>query len=133
MGERYLIDTCTVIKLLEDNYPDKALEFIAKVIDDEPIISFVTQIEFLVGKPSGYEDIRTRELFVKGAKIEYINSNIIDEAIYIRRTSKIALPDAIIAATAKHFDYTLISCNYKDFNKVASLGVKYINPDTDFV
>lgn len=133
MGERYLIDTCTVVKMLVGNYPEKALEFIAKVIDDETIISFITQIELLVVKPSCYEDIRTRELFVKGARIEYINSKIIDEAIYIRRTAKIQLPDAIIAATAKHFDYTLISSNYHDFKKVTSLGVKYINPDTDLI
>lgn len=133
MGERYLIDTCTVVKMLVGNYPEKALEFIAKVIDDEAIISFITQIELLVAKPSGYEDLKTREQFVNGAKIEYINSNIIDEAIYIRRTANIKLPDAIIAATAKHFDYTLISCNYHDFKKVTSLGVKYINPETDLI
>lgn len=133
MGERYLIDTCTVVKMLVGNYPEKALEFIAKVIDDEAIISFITQIELLVAKPSGYEDLKTREQFVNGAKIEYINSNIIDEAIYIRRTANIKLPDAIIAATAKHFDYTLISCNHHDFKKVTSLGVKYINPETDLI
>lgn len=133
MGERYLIDTCTVVNMLGGNYPEKATKFIANVFDDEAIISFITQIELLVAKPSGYEDLKTRELFVDGAKIEYINSGIIDEAIYIRRTSKIALPDAIIAATAKHFDYTLISSNYRDFKKVTSLGVKYINPDTDLI
>lgn len=133
MGERYLIDSCTVVNILEGKYSEKATEFISDVIDQEAIISFVTQIELLVVKSSCYEDIRTRDQFVKSAKIEYINSNIIDEAIYIRRTSNIDLPDAIIAATAKHFDYTLISSNYNDFKKVASLGVKYINPDTAFI
>ncbi len=70
-----------------------------------------------------------RENFVKHSKIEYIDEDIIKDTIYIRREAKIQLPDAIIAATAKHYDYTLLSSNFRDFEKVTSLGVKYINPE----
>lgn len=119
------------MKILEGSYSENVLSFLANVLDEEIIISFITQIEVLVAKPKSYHDLMTRKQFVEGAKIEYINNHIIDEAIYIRSESGISLPDAIIAATAKHFGYTLISSNYRDFNKVKSLGVKYVNPETD--
>jgi predicted nucleic acid-binding protein len=47
-------------------------------------------------------------------------------SVNIRRNKKIKTPDAIIAATALAFDYTLISNNDKDFSDIK--GLKYINP-----
>lgn len=131
MGERYLIDTCAVVNTLTKIYPTTALKFMNKLLDEEVIISFITQIELLVVDPNK-EDIEVRKQFVEGAKVEYINDDIINEAINIKRNTKVALPDAVIAATAKHYNYTLISCNHSDFNKVKEMGVKVINPRRDF-
>lgn len=57
-----------------------------------------------------------------------IDDAIIAEGIRIRKTVKIKLPDAIIAATAIINDLVLISDNDKDFEKVMPLGLQYLNP-----
>jgi len=129
MGTRFLVDTCTIINYIDNSYSNEVLQALDEIFDNETIISFITQIEMLAYNPSNYDDIMVRESFVKHSKIEYIDEDIIKDAIYIRREAKIKLPDAIIAATAKCLNYTLLSSNFKDFNKVTSLGVKYINPE----
>ena len=95
-------------------------------------VSFITKIELLVWNPPIAEDIRVREEFLAGSEIHYINDEIINIAIQIRKTTHIRLPDAVIAATAIHRDYVLLSTNDNDFIKVIPLGLKYVNPETAF-
>ncbi len=54
---------------------------------------------------------------------------VVQKAIEINRSIKIKLPDAVIAATAIVNDFTLISRNDDDFEKVP--GLKYLNPFSD--
>ncbi|NCU31929.1 MAG: PIN domain-containing protein [Candidatus Moranbacteria bacterium] len=61
-----------------------------------------------------------------------MNDRIINLAIQIRKITKIKLPDAIIAATAIHNNFVLISTNDNDFLKVVQLGLAYLNPETAF-
>jgi len=129
MGTRFLVDTCTIINYIDNSYSNEVLQALDEIFDNETIISFITQKEILAYNSTNYNDIMVRENFVKHSKIEYIDEDIIKDAIYIRREAKIKLPDAIIAATAKHYDYTLLSSNFRYFKKVTSLGVKYINPE----
>lgn len=55
-----------------------------------------------------------------------LNEDIIKATISIRKEHKIKTPDAIIAATAVVFGYTLITRNTKDFKRINNL--KIINP-----
>ncbi|WP_394996139.1 type II toxin-antitoxin system VapC family toxin [Emticicia sp.] len=55
-----------------------------------------------------------------------LDNSIVYKTIELRRLYKIKLPDAIIAATAIVFDFTLISRNDKDFENIN--GLKYYNP-----
>jgi predicted nucleic acid-binding protein len=55
-----------------------------------------------------------------------IDSSIKSIAIEIRKTSKIKLPDAIIAATAIKHNLTLLTRNEKDF--VGIIGLELFNP-----
>lgn len=132
MGKRYLIDTCAVIKYLDEIFPPEALIFMDKLLDEESIISFVTKIELLVWKPPIPEDIKIRKEFINGSNVHYINDEIIDKAIEIRNETKIKLPDAIIASTAINYDLILISDNDKDFKKVVAHGLNYMNPKIAF-
>ncbi len=100
MGTRFLIDTSAVIKYLQEELPVRALSFMDKVMDTDNRISFITKIELLSWKPSGYEDIKVRGTYVRQAEIKYIDDRIIDQTIYIRSETNIKLPDAVIAATA---------------------------------
>lgn len=133
MGQRFLIDTCAVVKYLTEALSDSALTFMDKALRSEYKISFVTQIELLVYKSTVYNDILIREQFVDASDIIHVDEGIIDQAIYIRRETNIQLPDALIAATAMHYEQTLITTNDRDFNKVIPLGLKYINPEKNNV
>lgn len=53
-----------------------------------------------------------------------------NQTIKIRKEYLIKLPDAIIAATALLFEFTLITNNTKDFKKLGHLNL--INPYNDF-
>ncbi|HUW04693.1 MAG TPA: type II toxin-antitoxin system VapC family toxin [Williamwhitmania sp.] len=130
MGQKYLIDTCTVVKYLDEVLPPKAISFMDTLVDDDCKVSFITKIELLVWNPPIAEDIRVREEFLAGSEIHYINDEIINSAIQIRKSTHIRLPDAVIAATAIHNDYVLLSTNDNDFLKVIPLGLKYMNPET---
>ena len=50
----------------------------------------------------------------------------IAQCVNIRKGKKIKTPDAIIAATALAYSFTLITNNEKDFAKIK--GLKIINP-----
>ncbi len=133
MGTRFLIDTSAVIKYLQEELPVRALSFMDKVMETDNRISFITKIELLSWKPSGYEDIKVRGTYVRQAEIKYIDDRIIDQTIYIRSETNIKLPDAVIAATAVCCDYTLISTNDRDFIKVKPHGLRYLNPEIELV
>jgi hypothetical protein len=51
---------------------------------------------------------------------------VVDKTIHIRRRDKIKLPDAIIAATAIHYGFILITNNTKDFKNIVELEM--VNP-----
>lgn len=130
MGQEYLIDTCAVIKYLEEIFPPEVLAFMDKLVDENSQVSFITKIELLAWNPPIPEDIRIRAEFLSGSKIHYINDETIEQAIRIRKATNIKLPDAVIAATAIIGDFVLLSDNDKDFKKVETLGLKYLNPKT---
>ncbi|HOO84234.1 MAG TPA: type II toxin-antitoxin system VapC family toxin [Prolixibacteraceae bacterium] len=128
MGTRYLIDTCAVIKYLQNSFPEKGLIFLDSILDKECQISFITQIELLAWRNNNESSLAIYKQFIKGSKILYINDIVINEAIEIRKKTKVKLPDAIIAATALCYNLTLISDNDKDFNLITDMGLKYLNP-----
>lgn len=132
MGQKYLIDTCVIVKYLDNLFTTKANLFMDNLIDEDCKVSFITKIELLVWNPHIPSDIAIREEFLGESEIHYINDGIILLAIQIRKSTNIKLPDAIIAATAIYNDYTLLSTNDNDFKKVVPLGLKYLNPETDF-
>lgn len=128
MGKAYLIDTCAVIKYLNNLLPEEATRQLDSIVDEASRISFITKIELLVWNPSDLSDMVVREEFISGSEICYINDDIITRSIEIRKRTNIKLPDAIIAATAMINDYELISTNDNDFKKILDMGLKYWNP-----
>ncbi|MFM7265143.1 MAG: PIN domain-containing protein, partial [Cyanobium sp.] len=55
-----------------------------------------------------------------------VDDAIVDLAIGLRSTIRIKSIDALIAATARHHNLTLITRNFKDFEAIA--GLSLINP-----
>jgi hypothetical protein len=122
MGQKYLIDTNSLIDAQSKKLPESGLTFLANAINDNFTISFITYIEFL-----GFKEIsQSSKDFIALATLIEINKEIINHCITLRKTYRIKLPDAIIASTAISFDLTLISNNEKDFVNIERL--KFVNP-----
>lgn len=62
------------------------------------------------------------------ATIIKLSDEIVQRVINIRQERRIKLPDAIIAATAIHYDAILVTRNTKDFKAIA---VETYNPFDD--
>ena len=123
--ERYLIDTNVVSDYFSASLPASGLQFMDSVIDAVPNLSVITQIELLCWKTDASKELSVKD-FITDSEVLDITLDVITHCVNIRRNKKIKTPDAIIAATALAHDYTLISNNDKDFNKIKNL--KYINP-----
>jgi tRNA(fMet)-specific endonuclease VapC len=127
MAERILIDTSAIIKYLNETLPVSGLSYMDKVLDIESIISFITKIELMSWNSPNSDDIEIYRLFISKSIIIGIDDVIIQETIRIRKSYKLKLPDALIAATAIINDMMLVADNDKDFKKIKELT--YFNPN----
>jgi predicted nucleic acid-binding protein len=122
---RYLIDTNVIANYTSEKFSEKAMLFLSEVINDIPCISVITKIEALSWRSS----IRQEEImimsFVDFSNVMALSDRIVDECIAIRRNCRMKTPDAIIAATAKINDCTLLTSD-TDFNRIPNL--RTLNP-----
>lgn len=122
MGQKYLIDTNSLIDAQMKKLPENGLAFLADAINENFTISFITYIEFL-----GYKDAtQASKDFIGLAAVIEINKDIIDACIDLRKQTRIKLPDVIIAATALVNNLTIVTNNEKDFTNIK--GLKFLNP-----
>ncbi len=80
---------------------------------DTIMISTISWMEVMVGAKDG-ESNTIRTFLARFIQIP-VNSAVAEQAVSIRRQTKIRLPDAIIWASAKSENALLISRNSKDF------------------
>ena len=123
MEQRYLIDTNVIIDNFGNKLPENAKTLLYSI---DLTVSAVTKIEVLGWINATKEQLQPLYDFMEVANILPINEAVIEKTITIRQTKKIALGDAIIAATALVYDLVLISRNTSDFKNIA--GLKVINP-----
>ena len=120
MEQRYLIDTNVII----DNFGNKLSENAKTMLYAiELTISAVTKIEVLGWINATKEQLQPLYELMEIANILPINEAVIEKTIDIRQTKKIALGDAIIAATALVYDFIVISRNTSDFKNIDGLQV----------
>ena len=122
---RYLIDSNIWIYAAAAQEP--AREILSKALKAEWAgYSAISRLEVL-GYPSISEQERRLLEQIMSIFVELpVDRLIIDKAIYIRQSTRIKSPDAIIAATAINMDATPISRNTKDFSTVPNLSI--LNP-----
>lgn len=123
MEQRYLIDTNVIIDYFGNKLPDKIKDLLNST---ELTVSAVTKIEVLGWQNATKEQIQPLSEFMDFANVLPINDIVIEKTIQLRQTKKIALGDAIIAATAQVYDLTLITRNISDFKNI--FGLSLINP-----
>jgi predicted nucleic acid-binding protein len=122
MGKSFLIDTNVVIDFSHGIFSEKSKDFVAGILNKEPIISAITKIELL-----GFSVVSPQiESFVRYTSIIGINDSVIEKTIEIRKHCRIKLPDAIIAATALTNNLTLLTRNIADFRNIETLNI--VNP-----
>lgn len=84
-------------------------------------VSAVTKIELLGWINATKEQLKPMYDFMEIANVLAISEAVIEKTIAIRQIKKIALGDAIIAATALVYDLALISRNISDFKNIDRL------------
>jgi len=126
MGQKFLLDSNTVTDYVSQLLPPTAILAIDSIINEAFIISIVVKIEVL-GYNGESAKMKQLERFLQLADIIPLNDEIADKAIALRKKhKKLALGDAIIAATASVYNFTIITRNIRDFNNITKL--KLVNP-----
>jgi len=121
-GTDFLIDTNIIIYLTQGKL--KTSDFAKK--GSNLYISSITYIEALgYPFPNQDEENAITELCQALERI-LLTKNIEEQTIIIRKSNKIKLPDAIIAATAMAYNLILVTHNIDDFKNIH--GLKIINP-----
>lgn len=125
---RHLLDTNLIIYAVGgDSFAVNALQ--AAVLSAWVGYSAITRLE-LFGYPelTGEEEVALATVVGELEEVE-VSSSIIDRAIRIRKSSRIKVPDAIIAATALEQDAVLLTRNKDDFKTIEGLTI--VNPWDD--
>ncbi len=116
MGQN-LIDNNAISNYFSGLFPTKGMFFMAQVIDQTPTISVITQIEAL-----SWHKEQIVKSFIHDATVLALTPAVVNQCVNIRRTRKIKIPDAIIAATAIANNLRLITSD-SDFNNIHGLQV----------
>lgn len=127
MGMKYLWDTNTAIYFLQRQFPLSAEQFIDSILQENPPALFaITEIELMCWKTAGDDDLKVLANFIEDSVIFELEKDIKIKTVALRKSYKIKLPDAIIAATAIVYNLTLLTRNVSDFSRIENLTL--INP-----
>jgi predicted nucleic acid-binding protein len=126
MGKRYLIDTNAIQDYLQESYPEKGLIKMDKILSLEANISVISKIEILSYSPDSEDFANKLQAFVDGCNLYYLDEDVIENTIQLRKKYRMKIGDAIIAATAQLYDFTVVTNNERDFNRVLKLRI--LNP-----
>ena len=116
-GTNFLIDTNIIIYLTQKKL--KINDFAKE--SDTLYISSITYMEALGFPFQTREEETSITMLCDTFERLLLTEDIEKQTILIRKTNKIKLPDAIIAATAITRNLTLVTRNSSDFNKIIGL------------
>ena len=105
-GNSLLLDTNTVLYLLAGDAT------LAEFLNGKKLyISVITELELLAFKNLTPKDTIILKAFIDELQVENINDEIKNITIEIRRSTKLKLPDCIIAATSMALGMPLFSAD----------------------
>lgn len=127
MGIKYLWDTNTAIYYLQKQFPPTAEQFMDSILQKyHPTISAITEIELLCWKTASENDLAILKNFIEDSVVFELEKDIKLKTAELRKSYKIKLPDAIIAATSLVQNLTLLTRNVSDFKDIP--GLDLVNP-----
>ncbi len=107
---KWLLDTNILIDFL--NGIPAAREILER--EEASAISRITWMEVMAGAVDAREDKALRGWLAR-FEVLPVDEQVADEAVAIRRSDRLRLPDAIIRATARTSDRILVTRNTRDF------------------
>ncbi|MFO7721749.1 MAG: type II toxin-antitoxin system VapC family toxin [Bacteroidales bacterium] len=119
---KYLFDSNVVIDFLSGRLPDAGMKFISDIVDNGVAVSVISRIEVLACQLDEEDEKLIRD-FLDESLIIDLGEEIADKTISIRKTRRVKIPDAVIAATALVLDLTLLTRNVDDFKGIDGLHV----------
>lgn len=122
MGMNMLVDSNVIIDYVSNRIPEKIAKDLDIYFNRNFSVSIISKMEVLGFNTLDYE-LEQLESFIKFSSIIYIDEDVANKTIEIRRIKRIKLPDAIIAATALVRNCILLSHNTTDFKKIEGLQV----------
>jgi predicted nucleic acid-binding protein len=127
-GNKFVLDTNTVINYLNDKI---TLPNGGDDEDPEFFISVITELE-LFSKPAitPEEESKISGFLTDNVTVVDIDPHIKNETIAIRRSTKIKLPDCIIAATSIVLGATLLTHDSGDLLPLARPGFNVALPSS---
>ena len=117
MGKKYLIDTNVIIDYTSNLLNKEGFEFIENIFNTDFNISVIVEIEAL-GYNEEVSKMQLLENFLALANVIPLDKTVTKKTIELRKSKKLKLGDAIIAATALVYDLTIITRNTSDFKNV---------------
>jgi len=120
-GFSVMIDTNIAIAILNG---DESL--VEMLVGKDVMISFITELELRCKPNLKFSEKKDIQSFIDDCTILEINSSIKEIAIDIGQTSKIKLPDAIIAATSVFWNLPFFTRD-EDFKNINDLNCFFVN------
>ncbi len=121
----YLLYTNILIYHFNDDILDESQDKVNQIFNEHFNLSIISKMEFLGFRKYTPEQLAKGKDFISYAKIFFLDHELADRVIQLRQNHEIKLPDAIIASTAIHYNFTLVTRNTKDFNNI---DIKLYNP-----
>jgi len=121
-----VIDTNILIYHLAGVLTDQAEVTLADALESGSYISIITRIELLGWRKHSPNSLKAAEALLMSVSEIPLHEEIIRLCISFRQNYPIKLPDAIIAATARHVKVPLMTRNMADFERVPEL--KMLDP-----
>jgi len=118
----YLFDTNALIYLLKGKSKQLPIND-----GDNILISFITKIE-LLSHNSAPEEEKNINKILENLTIIYIDNDLLNKTVNIRKNSGLKLPDSIIAATALRENATLITSDSQIIKKAPEIDIHIFNP-----
>ena len=122
---KYLFDSNILIYHLNGKLNQCGTDLLSEGLSGSGAYSIISKIE-LLGFNHSESDDRQAKLLLSSLQELELTSTIAEKTIQIRKTRRLKLPDAAIAATAIVNNLTIITRNTNDFDQI--VGLNYINP-----
>ncbi len=106
-----LLDSCILIDFLSGR--EAARAWLSPI--EGAAISLISWMEVIVGAKSAHEEAVVRG-FLSAFEVLPVDTRVAEEAVCLRRSRRLKLPDAIILATARVHGRVLATRNTRDFD-----------------